>query len=30
VFLSSKPIYELGDFVSSLNPLAVIAGSLGN
>lgn len=30
VFLSSKPIYELGDFVSTLNPLAVIAASLGN
>lgn len=30
VFLTSKPIYELGEFVSSLNPLALISSATSN
>jgi polysaccharide export outer membrane protein len=30
VFLTSKPIYELGELVSSLNPLALIASAANN
>ena len=30
VFLSSKPIYELGALVASLNPATIVAGAAGN
>ena len=30
VFLSSKPIYQLGALVSSLNPVQILAGAAGN
>jgi polysaccharide export outer membrane protein len=30
VFLSSKPIYELGALVASLNPVSIVAGAAGN